>query len=77
LKNKPIPAGPPVVKNCTEIPNSSIKPGIPDNPIIEYRNKRKKQLLVISKIQNNVVDGYDAKLLNEFKPFRDKTNRLI
>ena len=77
MKNKPIPAGSPVVVNSSEIPNSSIKPEIQDNPIMEYRNKRKKQLLAISKIQNNIVDGYDAKLLNEFKPFRDKANRLI
>ena len=67
------------MKNKTWFPEA--KPGIPTSPLwtprLEYRNKRKKQLLAISKIQNNVVDGYDAKLLNEFKPFRDKANRLI
>jgi len=67
------------MKNKTWFPKA--KPGIPTSPLwtprLEYRNKRKKQLLEIDKIQNNVVDGYDAKLLNEFKPFRDKANRLI
>ena len=67
------------MKNKTWFPKA--KPGIPTSPLwtprLEYRNKRQKQLLAISKIQNNVVDGYDAKLLNEFKPFRDKANRLI
>jgi len=76
--NKPIPAGPPVIKNCTEIPNSSIKPGVQNNPIIEYRNKRKKQLLAISKIQNNLGSGdHVMELLKAFMPFRHRANRLI
>jgi len=75
MKNKPIPAGPPVIVNCSVFPNSSIKPG---TPRLEYRNKRKKQLLEIDKIQNNLGSGDQViELLKAFMSFRHRANRLI
>jgi len=68
------------MKNKTWFPKA--KPGIPTSPLwtprLEYRNKRKKQLLAISKIQNNLGSGdHVMELLKAFMPFRHRANRLI
>ena len=46
------------------------------NKRLQYKEKRKKQLEKISKLQNNIGD-HDLELLEAFKPFRDRANELI
>jgi hypothetical protein len=46
------------------------------NKRLQYKEKRKKQLEKISKLQNNIGD-HDIELLEAFKPFRDRANELI
>jgi len=42
----------------------------------QYRDKRKKQLEKISKLQNNIGD-HDIELLKAFKPFRNRADKLL
>jgi len=46
------------------------------NKRLQYKEKRKKQLEKISKLQNQIED-HDFELLEAFKPYRDRANELI